>query len=61
MKKVVILASEHCLFSSVGGPMNILMQAGVLWNGILGKTTSPLFDAKGTLPFLQYFLLMADA
>jgi transcriptional regulator GlxA family with amidase domain len=46
VKKVIILASEHCLFSSVGGPMDIFMQAGVLWNGILGKAPSPLFDVK---------------
>ena len=36
MKKVIILASEHCLFSSVGGPMDMFLQAGMLWNGILG-------------------------
>jgi hypothetical protein len=26
--------------------MDIFMQAGVLWNGILGKAPSPLFDVK---------------
>ncbi len=46
MKKVTILAAEHCLFSSVGGPMDIFLQAGILWNGILGKELSPLFEVK---------------
>ncbi|WP_028865887.1 GlxA family transcriptional regulator [Psychromonas aquimarina] len=46
MKQVVILASEHCLFSSVGGPMDIFLQAGRLWNGIVGETPSPYFDVK---------------
>lgn len=46
MKKVIILASEHCLFSSVGGPMDIFLQAGMLWNGILGIKPSPYFDVR---------------
>ena len=46
MKKVIILASENCLFSSVGGPMDIFLQAGRLWNGILGITPSPYFEVK---------------
>lgn len=46
MKKVIILASDHCLFSSVGGPMDMFLQAGVLWNGIVGKDMSPYFDVK---------------
>ena len=46
MKKVIILASEHCLFSSVGGPMDIFLQAGLLWNGILGIEPSPYFEVK---------------
>jgi transcriptional regulator GlxA family with amidase domain len=46
MKKVIILASEHCLFSSVGGPMDIFLQAGMLWNGILGIKPSPYFEVK---------------
>lgn len=46
MKKVIILASENCLFSSVGGPMDIFLQAGLLWNGILGIEPSPYFDVK---------------
>jgi transcriptional regulator GlxA family with amidase domain len=46
MKKVIILASEHCLFSSVGGPMDIFLQAGMLWNGIQGIEPSPYFEVK---------------
>ena len=46
MKKVIILASEHCLFSSVGGPMDMFLQAGMLWNGILGIKPSPYFEVK---------------
>jgi transcriptional regulator GlxA family with amidase domain len=46
MKKVIILASEHCLFSSVGGPMDIFLQAGIMWNGILGREPSPYFEVK---------------
>ena len=46
MKQVVILAGEHCLFSSVGGPMDMFIQTGVLWNGILGTEPSPFFEVK---------------
>ena len=46
MKKVVILASEYCLFSSVGGPMDVFLQAGILWNGIMGQKSSPFFEVK---------------
>ena len=46
MKKVIILASDHCLFSSVGGPMDVFLQAGILWNGIVGQEPSPYFDVK---------------
>lgn len=43
MKSVVILATENCLFSSVGGPMDVFLQAGILWNGIVGIKPSPYF------------------
>jgi len=46
MKQVVILAGEQCLFSSVGGPMDMFIQTGVLWNGILGTEPSPYFEVK---------------
>lgn len=46
MKQVVILASENCLLSTVAGPMDMFLQAGVLWNGILGKEPSPYFQVN---------------
>ncbi len=46
MKQVVILASERCLLSTVAGPMDMFLQAGVLWNGLLGKEPSPFFEVK---------------
>lgn len=46
MKKVIILASEDCLFSTVGGPMDIFLQAGMLWNGIQGIEASPYFEVR---------------
>ncbi len=46
MKKVVILASEQCLLSGIAGPMDIFLQAGVMWNGIMGMDPSPHFEVK---------------
>jgi len=44
MFKVSILASENALFSTVFGPFDMLIQAGVFWNMILGKEATPYFD-----------------
>ena len=46
MKKVIILAAEHSLLSSVAGPMDVFLQTGRLWNGIVGIEPSPYFDVK---------------
>lgn len=46
MKKVVIFASNHCLFSTVGAPMDMFLQAGIFWNGLVGIEPSPFFDVK---------------
>ena len=46
MKKIVIFASNHCLFSTVGAPMDMFLQAGILWNGLIGIDPSPYFDVK---------------
>jgi len=46
MKKVVIFASDHCLFSTVGAPMDMFIQAGIFWNSLVGKAPSPYFDVK---------------
>jgi len=44
MFKVTILANENALFSTVFGPFDMLIQAGVFWNMILGKEATPYFD-----------------
>ncbi|MGF1742371.1 helix-turn-helix domain-containing protein [Vibrio profundum] len=46
MKKVIILATDHCLFSSIGGPMDMLLHAGALWSGHVKAKQSPFFDVK---------------
>lgn len=46
MKQVVILASEHCLFSGIASPMDMFLQAGIVWNSIVGKEPSPYFNVK---------------
>lgn len=45
-KKVAILAAENCVLSSVASPMDMFLQAGVLWNVLMEETPSPLFDVK---------------
>ena len=46
MKKVVILASEHCLFSSIGGPMDIFLQAGMLFSMVDTSSSWPSRSRK---------------
>lgn len=46
MKKVAILASENSLLSTIASPMDMFLQAGVLWNVTMGQPPSPLFDVK---------------
>ena len=43
-KRIAILASDLCLYSGVASPMDMFIQAGVSWNGFLGKDPSPYFD-----------------
>jgi transcriptional regulator GlxA family with amidase domain len=43
MKKVIILALEKTVSSTVTGPMDILSQTGVLWNQIFGLAPSSYF------------------
>ncbi|GAB4198781.1 MAG: GlxA family transcriptional regulator [Wenzhouxiangellaceae bacterium] len=43
-KRIVILASEHCMYSGVASPMDMFIQAGVTWNGFLGLEPSPFFE-----------------
>lgn len=44
MYKVNILTSENALFSTVFGPYDMLLQAGVFWNLINKKQPTPLFE-----------------
>ncbi len=43
---VVILASENSILSTIASPMDMFLQAGVLWNVTMGQQPSPLFDVK---------------
>ena len=46
MKKVAILAAEHTVLSTIASPMDMFLQAGVLWNVTMGESPAPLFDVK---------------
>lgn len=46
MKKVTILALEQTIASTVTGPLDILGQAGVLWNLIQGRDPEPRFAVE---------------
>jgi len=46
MKKVVILAAENCVLSTIASPMDMFLQAGVMWNATMGEKLSPFFDVK---------------
>ena len=46
MKQVVILAAEHCVLSTIAAPMDMFLQAGVLWNLTIGEMPDPLFEVK---------------
>ncbi len=46
MKKVTILALEETIASTVTGPLDILGQAGVLWNLIQGRDPVPRFTVE---------------
>jgi transcriptional regulator GlxA family with amidase domain len=37
MKKVVILAAEGCVLSTIASPMDMFLQAGVMWNVTMGR------------------------
>jgi transcriptional regulator GlxA family with amidase domain len=44
MKKITILALRTAQASSITGPMDIFLFAGVLWNMACGKQPSPCFE-----------------
>jgi len=46
MKKVVILAAENCVLSTIAAPMDMFLQAGVLWNMTVGEKPNPEFEVK---------------
>lgn len=46
MKDVAILALDNTLSSTVTGPLDILGQAGVLWNQIAGMQPDPFFNVR---------------
>jgi len=46
MKKVAILAADKCLLSSVASPMDMFLQAGVLWNLTMGEAPAPMFEVN---------------
>ena len=44
MKKVTILAPYNTMATTIFGPMDILNQAGRLWNRVTGTSQTPFFD-----------------
>jgi transcriptional regulator GlxA family with amidase domain len=46
MKNVIILATENCLLSTIASPMDMFLQAGLLWNMTMGDAPSRRFDVK---------------
>lgn len=46
MKKIAILAAENSVLSTIASPMDMFLQAGVLWNVTMGEIPVPLFDVK---------------
>jgi len=50
MKKVTILALQNSQASSITGPMDAFLFAGVLWNIACGETPSPCFEVTVTSP-----------
>jgi transcriptional regulator GlxA family with amidase domain len=46
MIKVAILAAEGCVLSTIASPMDMFLQAGVMWNVTMGKIPDPIFEVK---------------
>ena len=46
MKKVIMLALQNTMASTIVGPMDIFFQAGVMWNYFQGEEFAPYFDVK---------------
>jgi transcriptional regulator GlxA family with amidase domain len=46
MRKIVILAAENCVLSTVASPMDMFLQVGTLWNLTVGEHPEPKFEVK---------------
>ncbi len=46
MRTVAILATENCILSTIAAPMDMFLQAGVLWNIVMGEPPRREFDVK---------------
>ncbi len=46
MKKIAILATENCVLSTIASPMDMFLQAGVLWNITMGQPPQPEFEVS---------------
>lgn len=46
VKKVVILAADNSVLSSIASPMDMFLQAGVLWNVAMGLRPEPFFSVE---------------
>ena len=46
LKKVAILATENCILSTIAAPMDMFLQAGILWNITMGEVPRPEFEVK---------------
>lgn len=50
MKKVAILGNYNAMATTIFGPMDILNQAGRLWNRVIESPQTPFFDVKIVSP-----------
>ncbi len=46
MKKIAIIALHNTIATTVFGPMDVLFQAGQLWNHINGEPLTPFFEVQ---------------
>jgi transcriptional regulator GlxA family with amidase domain len=50
MKKVVILAFDYVVASTVTGPLDVFHQAGILWNYVCDAELTPFFNVSVATP-----------
>jgi len=46
MRKIAILAAENCILSTIAAPMDMFLQAGLLWNVIMGEQPDREFEVR---------------